>query len=65
MGMWDSVSEGYEVVGMRLPNGQIKVVKSSRGASGEVVSESVFMEKYGHVNEGTSTNYIILDSING
>lgn len=58
-------TEGYEVVGMRLPNGQIKVIKNVRGSVGEVVSESVFREKYARVNEGVSGNYTILDSING
>ena len=61
----NGVFDEYQVVGMRLPNGMIKVVKNSGGSSGEMLTESVFMEKYGHINEGTSQNFIILESVNG
>lgn len=57
----------YEVVGLRLPNGQIKVVKSSTGTIGEVcMNESVFLSKYRKIDEGCSGNScIIMDMVNG
>jgi hypothetical protein len=55
-----------DVVAIRLPNGNIKVVKNSEGPVGEVFeSDNAFLSKYQKVNEsGVSKNVFILDSIN-
>ena len=39
----------WDIVGMRLPNGKIQVVKNRYGSSGEVFeSDEAFYEKYRH-----------------
>lgn len=66
--MFDNINS--DVVGMRLGNGNVKVVKSSVGGVGEVFeSESRFRERYTSINEGSNIGsnitITILESING
>lgn len=56
------------IVGMRLPNGTVKVIKSTQGHIGEVFeNESKFYERFQSINEsnGSSVNVSIIESING
>lgn len=60
----------WDIVGMRLPNGKVKVVKNKYGPSGEVFeSDSAFYGKYKYsISENTGNPNItcgIYDSING
>lgn len=54
------------VVGIRLPNGKIKVIKSSHGHIGEVFeSEELFYRKFQNINEsGVTIECNIIESIN-
>ena len=62
----NSMYSGYSIVGMKLPDGRVKVIKSPSGSVGDVITESVFMEKYVHINEDISnSNWLLVDSING
>ena len=57
---------GYDVVGMRLPNGKIKVVKNRAGSKGEEFdNEQAFCERFKPLNEGASRlSVVVLDMIN-
>lgn len=64
--MYENISAG--VVGKRLPNGKVKVVKNVSGQVGEIFeSDAEFNKKYGRVNEGSNqgTGTVLLESING
>lgn len=64
--MYENISAG--VVGKRLPNGKVKVVKNVSGQVGEIFeSDAAFNKKYGKVNEGSNpgAGSLILESING
>lgn len=53
------------VVGVRLPNGKIQVIKNTYGMSGEVFeSEQEFYSKF-QINESAGASVTILESING
>ena len=54
------------VVGIRLPNGKIKVIKSNHGHIGEVFeSEELFYRKFQNINEsGVMVECNIIESIN-
>ena len=56
----------YDVVGMRLPNGKIQVVKNKNGAKGEVFeNEKSFCDRFSSLNEGTSrVSVVVMDMIN-
>ena len=56
----------YDVVGMRLPNGKIQVVKNKQGAKGEVFeSEQAFCDRFNSLNEGASgIRVVVMDMIN-
>lgn len=61
-------SMGYDVVGMRLPNGKVKVVSNKNGSVGEVFENAdAFNRKFSAINESTGTqlSVTILDMING
>ena len=56
----------YDIIGMRLPNGKIKVVKNKQGISGEVFeSEQEFCNRFNSLNEGASDiRVVVMDMIN-
>lgn len=56
------------IVGMRLPNGTVKVIKSTVGHVGEVFeNDSKFYERFQSINEsnGNTVKCSIIESING
>ena len=60
----------WDIVGMRLPNGKIQVVKNRYGSSGEVFeSDEDFYDKYRHfITEKSDSSNVtcgIISSING
>ena len=59
-----SIPEGYDVVGVRLSNGMLKIVKGD--SINEVISEEEFVSRFGPINEGVNTNKVlIMEPING
>lgn len=59
------MSEAVKVVGVRLPNGQIKVLESNCGHLNEVfLNEDAFYAGFQHINEGAGSSIKILDMIN-
>lgn len=65
-----SVGSGWDIAGMRLPNGKVKVVRNKYGPIGEVFeSDSEFYSKYRQfITERADSSNItcgIYDSING
>jgi hypothetical protein len=56
-----------DVVGIKLPNGKVQVIKNNNGTVGEVFeSVETFYSKFSHINEGTGSHTVqIIESING
>ena len=55
-----------DVVGMKLPNGKVQVVRSNKGSSGEVFeSEEDFNKKYPNLNESSGSHVTMIESVNG
>jgi hypothetical protein len=64
--MMDKNLLSSKVVGVRLPNGKIQVIKNYFGVSGEIFeSEKEFYSKFQHINESDGESVTILESING
>lgn len=59
----DVNSVNYDVLGVRLPNGQVRVVKSNleiAGIEGAVFeNEQAFRDNFQHINEGVDRNVSI------
>ena len=56
-----NVLEMYKNVGMRLPNGTVKVIKSEKGDNGRVLeSADVFYKEYQSINESTGESSCFL-----
>ena len=61
----DAIMELYKNVGMRLPNGTVKIVKSERGDQGRILeSADAFYKEYQSINESTGEqSCFLLDMI--
>ena len=60
------MSLDYDVIGVRLPNGKIQIMKDKKGTSKGTILENdqEFCSKYSAINEGTNKiSAIILDTI--
>lgn len=55
----------YKNIGMRLPNGTVKIVKSEKGDTGRILeSAEAFYKEYQSINESTGeVTSILMDMI--
>ena len=65
MGSNDQLTLNYKNVGMRLPNGNVKVIKSEKGDAGRILeSADAFYKEYQSINEGTEeVSCLLMDMI--
>ena len=65
--MNESLSLSAKNIGIKLPNGKVKIMKSENPSDKgtELESETEFYKKYPNINEGSGVTSILLDTING
>ena len=62
--MYESLA--YDIVGIKLPNGKVQVVKNNYGTSGQILeSENEFISQFQPLNESKGAQCIVMETING